>query len=129
MVQSDFFHPTFYQPELKFLFIGISCPKLGLDFLLGHNNLSSFIMEKHVGFEDEWCWSCLALLLYFGTIPYKGTVCEDTAECQSILGLRLKVAVCINLTVGKEALVQQPLRSTPDGHGGFQFPGEVLLLN
>jgi len=22
-------------------------------------------MEKHVGFEEEWHWSCLALLLYF----------------------------------------------------------------
>lgn len=71
-------------------------------------------MEKHVGFEGEWAWSCLALLLYFGSIPYKGTVC---GECQSIPGLSLKVAVCLYLTVGKEGLVQQPLRrSTPDGH-------------
>lgn len=53
-------------------------------------------MEKHVGFEGEWSRSCFALLLYFGNIPYKGTVCEDTAECQSILGLNLKVPVCLD---------------------------------
>ena len=83
-----------------------------------------------MGFEGEWGWSCLALLLYFGNIPYKGTLCEDTAECQSILGLSVKIAVCLNMTVGKEGLVQQPLRSsTSDGHRVFQFPGEVLLLN
>lgn len=82
-----------------------------------------------MGFEGEWDWSCLVLLLYFGNIPSKDTVCKDIAECQSILGLSLKVAVCLNLTVGKEGLVQQPLRSTPDGHRGFWFRGEVLLLN
>lgn len=80
-------------------------------------------------FEGEWGWSSLTLLLYFGNIPYKGTVCEETAECQSILGLNLKVAVCLNLTVGKEGLVQQPPSSTADGHRGFRFPCEVLLLN
>lgn len=83
-----------------------------------------------MGFEGEWGWSHLALLLYFGNIPYKGTVCEDIAECQTILGLDLKTAVCLNLTVGKEGLIQQPLRrSTQGGHRGFWLPGEVVLLN
>lgn len=82
-----------------------------------------------MGFEGEWDWSCHVLLFYFGNIPSKDTICKDTAECQSIVGLSLKVAVCFNLTIGKECLVQQPGRGTPKGHRGFWLPGEVLLLN
>lgn len=82
-----------------------------------------------MGFEGEQDLSRLVFLLCFGNIPSKDNICNDIAECQSIRGLGLKVAVFFNLTIGKEGLVQEPLRSTPKRHRGFWLPGEVLLLN